>query len=357
METRKTLIFLGVAKTRFRGRLRTMETKLLHATPKNVQEVAQIAAETVRNGGLVAFPTETVYGLGANALDASAVHKIYAAKGRPADNPLIVHIAEPSELERVVSEIPETADKLMAAFWPGPISLLMKKHKNIPDEVTSELETVVVRMPSHTVARALIKAAGVPIAAPSANRSGNVSTTTAKHVLDDLNGRIDVIIDGGSVEFGLESTVIDCTSTPPTILRPGSISQDQIQAVIGHVNLASAEETPRSPGMKYRHYSPQTPLTLIETKTEQFTSILKEYLSNKKSERVAVISHSSHGESETQNHILPTEAAEAAPLLFDTMRLVDTDDVDEIIVESWPDTGIGTAIMDRLRKAASKTLT
>lgn len=331
-----------------------MQTERVIAQPSTVASVTQRAAEIIRRGGLVAFPTETVYGLGANALDATAVAKIYEAKGRASDNPLIVHIAHLADLDRVARDIPEAADKLMRVFWPGPVSLLMKKHPDIPDQVTGGLDTVVVRMPSHKVARALIIAAGTPIAAPSANTSGNVSATTADHVAADLGGRIDLIIDGGAVEYGLESTVIDCTTTPLAILRPGSISQDQIQAVIGPVELLTDAERPRSPGMKYRHYSPHTPLTLALCSNTPFNEWLPQYVDGRDTDRIALICHSEPTTTNVTHYPLPADPAAAAPLLFDTLRAADTDAVDEIIIEGWPEQGIGTAIMDRLRKAATR---
>lgn len=222
------------------------------------------AAYLIQSGALVAFPTETVYGLGADALNPKAVLKIFTAKNRPADNPLIVHIADLSELSRLVADVSTLTQKIIDAFWPGPLSIVFKKSELVPDEATAGLDTVVIRFPSHPTALQLISMAGTPIAAPSANRSGNVSPTTAQHVLEELDGAIPLILDDGTIEFGLESTVIDCTSSIPTLLRPGSITKEQIEEVVGPVNVAGDLEKPASPGMKYKHYSPSTPVLLFK---------------------------------------------------------------------------------------------
>ena len=233
------------------------------------------AAEVLRSGGLVAFPTETVYGLGANALDEEAVKSIYRAKGRPSDNPLIVHIADTAAVKDLTDSIPGTAQALMDAFWPGPLTLVMPRSSLVPDIVTAGLDTVAVRMPSHPIASALIKKAGVPVAAPSANSSGRPSPTLARHVIEDMMGKIDVIIDGGNAEVGVESTVLDITVDPPVILRPGGVTLEQLRHVLGNVisdqtpGISDMAGTPKSPGMKYRHYSPKATMLLIQGDPER----------------------------------------------------------------------------------------
>lgn len=242
-----------------------METKLLSASEENLA----LGADLLKRGCLVAFPTETVYGLGANALDPQAVLSIFAAKGRPADNPLIVHVWHRKQLEGLCLVTP-LAEKLMDAFWPGPLTLLLKRTTAVPDCVTARLPTVAVRMPSHPVASALLKACDLPIAAPSANLSGKPSPTTAAHVYGDMNGRIPLVIDGGSCDVGLESTVLDISGERPCILRPGGITAEMLENVIGPVDIAGSVLRPLkdgekalSPGMRYRHYSPDGQVTLI----------------------------------------------------------------------------------------------
>lgn len=229
------------------------------------------AGEIIRNGGIVAFPTETVYGLGSNAYNEAAVKKIFAAKGRPSDNPLIVHLASADDVGSVAREIPENAKKLLCAFAPGPMTLILKKQPNIPDSVTAGLDTVGVRIPSDETARAFIKAAGVPIAAPSANISGKPSPTKAEHAIADLNGKVDAIICGGNSLVGVESTIIDVTGEVPVILRPGGITAEDITAVCGDVMIdkailsgINADEAPKCPGMKYKHYAPDADITVVE---------------------------------------------------------------------------------------------
>ena len=240
---------------------------------KNFFKNAEIAGEVLKNGGLVAFPTETVYGLGANALCEKAVKNIFKAKGRPADNPLIVHVAKKEDVEKFVQFVPETAKKIMDAFWPGPISIIMKKKDIIPDCVSAGLSTVAVRMPVHKAARAIIEKAGVPVAAPSANTSGKPSPTTAKHVADDMDGKIDIIADGGACSVGIESTVIDVSVNPPVILRPGKITAHMLKDVIGDVvspkgTAVNDVKVAKCPGMKYTHYSPNAEVYVIECKKD-----------------------------------------------------------------------------------------
>ena len=238
------------------------------------------AAAIIRDGGLVAFPTETVYGLGADAMQASAAKKIYEAKGRPSDNPLIVHIADVSALRNLTDEVPGKAVKLAKAFWPGPLTMIVKKSAAVPYETTGGMDTVAVRMPNHPVALALIAASGTYIAAPSANTSGRPSPTTAEHVMTDLNEKIPLILDGGSVGIGIESTIIDLTEETPMILRPGYITQEMLEEVIGEVHVdpgliaSDSLQKPKAPGMKYRHYAPKAKLKIISGKNEKTVEIM-----------------------------------------------------------------------------------
>ena len=249
-----------------------METEIVAVDKENVRDEDLLeAAHIIRKGGLVAFPTETVYGLGANALDEEAAKKIYEAKGRPSDNPLIAHIAQCSELEPLVSEIPEAGRRLMEAYWPGPLTLVFPKSDRVPYGTTGGLDTVAVRMPSDPVARALIRLAEVPVAAPSANTSGRPSPTEAGHVYEDMNGQIDMILDGGPVGIGLESTIVDVTGPVPMLLRPGAITLEMLRETVGDVEVDPAvsgpvtlDRKPKAPGMKYRHYAPAAELILVE---------------------------------------------------------------------------------------------
>ena len=249
-----------------------MDTVIRKIDVNNIdREVMEEASQVLHRGGMVAFPTETVYGLGADALDEKASAKIYAAKGRPSDNPLIVHISDIEQLDKLVCEIPDNAKKLMDAFWPGPMTLIFKKSGLVPDGTTGGLDTVAVRMPNHKAALELIRTSGVAIAAPSANTSGRPSPTTAAHVADDLSGKIDMIIDGGAVGIGIESTIVDVTSEIPMVLRPGYITMEMLEKVVGKVGIdkaitgpVSPDVKPKAPGMKYKHYAPKAELTMFK---------------------------------------------------------------------------------------------
>ncbi|PGP47067.1 threonylcarbamoyl-AMP synthase [Bacillus thuringiensis] len=318
----------------------------------------QEAAKLLRENEAVAFPTETVYGLGANAMDDEAIAKIFEAKGRPSDNPLIVHIGTKSQLDGIVKEIPPVAEKLMAHFWPGPLTIILPRKEGISERVTAGLNTVGVRMPDHPVALALIEEANVPVAAPSANRSGRPSPTLASHVYEDLNGKIAGIVDGGATGVGVESTVIDCTSTVPTILRPGGITKEQLEAVIGTVSLDPAlkdeKEKPKSPGMKYTHYAPKAPLSIVEGSREFIQRLVDE----KKEEgfKVGVLTTEEYQHVYNADVILScgvrSDLASVATKLYDVLRTFDASEVDVIFSESFPNEGIGNAIMNRLTKAA-----
>lgn len=330
-------------------------------------EIISRAAEIIKKGGLVAFPTETVYGLGANGLDEEAVAGIYRAKGRPSDNPLILHVADFEMAERLSSNLPPEALHLMEQFWPGPLTLVVPKSKDIPQQVTGGLATVAIRMPDHPVALALIKAAGLPIAAPSANRSGRPSPTTAAHVRADLEGRVDAILDGGSAGLGVESTVLDLTGTVPVILRPGGATYEQLSRVLKSVILDPSvlgeklpeNQTPRSPGMKYIHYAPTAPVILFEGEPAKVRQTLsrraRELSAAGKQVGILATEESAAGYAD-QAKVLTLghrkTPSDAAALLFGRLREFDQLKVDVILAEGIETQGIGLAVMNRLRRAA-----
>jgi L-threonylcarbamoyladenylate synthase len=343
------------------------QTLLLRVNPENPESAKiQIAAEIIRKGGLVAFPTETVYGLGADALNADAVLTLFEAKKRPLDNPPIVHVSSPNEVPRLVQEVPKKAELLMERFWPGPLTLLFKHSKIVPNVTTAGLETVAVRMPKHSIALALIRASGCPIAAPSANLAGKPSPTNALHVYDDLNGRIDAIIDGGTTSIGVESTVVDLTVEPPTLLRPGGATFEELKRVLLDLKLhpfvEAQNELPfekiRSPGMKHRHYAPKAQVILVEGDLDAVTCKIQELAQScmVKGAKVGVLATD-----ETQ-HVYKANVIKSlgsrfnlpaiAQNLFGSLREVDAQNVDVILAEGVPSEGMGLAIMNRLRKAS-----
>lgn len=328
-------------------------------------EVVEEASRILKEGGLVAFPTETVYGLGANALDANASAKIYKAKGRPSDNPLIVHIAELDALNQIAEEIPEKAWQLAEKFWPGPLTMIFNKKDIVPLGTTGGLNTVAVRMPSHKLALSLIKEAGGYIAAPSANTSGRPSPTKASHVAQDLVGRIDMILDGGMVGIGIESTIVDVTSSPPMILRPGFINKEMLESVIGEVLTDptifaenESKERPKAPGMRYKHYAPKGDLTIVEgdelAVIERIRSLTK----------VKMDEHYQVGIIATDETIDKYKVGQVKSIgkrsdehtishnLYNVLREFDEADVDIIYSESFRNGKLGVAIMNRLLKAA-----
>ena len=318
------------------------------------------AASLLRDGELVAFPTETVYGLGANALNGQAVANIYRAKGRPSDNPLIVHIGHKDQLNGLVEEIPELAQPLMDRFWPGPLTLIFKKKEGVfPDTVTAGLSTVAIRMPDHPCALQLIRESGCPVAAPSANLSGKPSPTTAEHVYEDLSGRIAGIVDGGATGVGLESTVLDITGEVPLILRPGGIVIEQLQEAIGRVEvdkgLLKEKEAPKAPGMKYKHYAPEAPFTLVEGSTEFLQSLVDE--KRAAGLRVGVYTVEEHENLYEADIILAGGTLKnlqtVAENMYAVLRQFDHERPDVIFGEAFPREGIGEAIMNRLLKAAN----
>ena len=324
-----------------------------------------LASRLLHEGQLVAFPTETVYGLGANALDKDAVLSIFAAKGRPADNPLIVHIWDRSQLEGIC-DVPPIAEKLMDAFWPGPLTILMPRRETIPLEVTAGLPTVAVRMPSHPIAAAMLKACGLPIAAPSANRSGKPSPTSAHYVLQDMDGRIPLILDGGDSDVGLESTVLDVCHGTPCILRPGGVTRAMLEEVLGEVTVAGsvlrplqAGEKALSPGMRYRHYSPDGQVSLVEGSETDVVAALQSLCrqARENGHKACVMCFTEHvaALADCAPHDLGsrTDAAEVAHRLFDTLRRLDDEHMDVIFSEVVPPEGVGLAVMNRLGRAAS----
>lgn len=327
------------------------------------REIIMEAGELLKRGELVAFPTETVYGLGANALDAEAAAKIYAAKGRPSDNPLIVHIADMESLGMITAEIPKAAVKLAERFWPGPLTMVLKKSEIVPYGTTGGLDTVAVRMPSHPIALEMIRYGGGYIAAPSANTSGRPSPTLASHVADDMDGIIPMILDGGAVGIGIESTIVDLTETVPTILRPGFITKEMLEKVVGEVLIdkglsADSKTPPKAPGMKYRHYAPRADLTIVEGPSqaviEKINTLTKE--NEKKGITTGII-----GTAETVS-LYPSGIVKSigtrddelsiSSHLYSILREFDESDAEVIYSESFEEGAMGSAIMNRLLKAA-----
>ena len=328
------------------------------------REVLEKAAAIIRAGGLVAFPTETVYGLGANALDEAAAKKIYAAKGRPSDNPLIAHVSCLEEIAPLVSNMPENGKKLAKAYWPGPMTMVFPKSAIVPYGTTGGLDTVAIRMPSDPIAAELIRLSGVPIAAPSANTSGRPSPTRADHVLQDMDGKIDAIIDGGPVGIGLESTIVDVTEEMPMVLRPGAITVEMLRETVGKVGIdpailgpVSADVRPKAPGMKYRHYAPRGQVYLAQDADEAMLIAA----------RLAAVPLFLVSQ-ETATQLLAQKIAPSrikalfadgnfnqyAQSIFAALRDADSADEQNIVVETVPEQGLGLAIMNRLKKAAAK---
>lgn len=331
---------------------------------KDIKEGIKKAADIIKRGGLVAFPTETVYGLGANGLDENAVPKIYEAKGRPSDNPLILHISEFDEIKSIVEEIPKTAIILAEEFWPGPLTMVLKKSDIVPYRTTGGLESVAVRMPSNRIARELIKASGVPIAAPSANSSGRPSPTKASHVLYDLDGKIDLVIDGGAVDIGLESTIVDVTTEVPVILRPGFITEEMLSEAIGRVEIDEVVKSlspdkdlkPKAPGMKYRHYAPKGRMTIYKGKPEKVVERINEELAKSAGKKTAVLATDEtkmYYKADVVISVGSREDGESiAHNLFDVLRRFDDVGAEVIFSEGFDENKLGFAIMNRLHKSA-----
>ena len=334
-----------------------METKLLTVSDDDIA----IAGEIIKNGGLVAFPTETVYGLGASAFNPDAARKIYTAKGRPSDNPLIVHICDKAQLSEIAEDITPEAKRVIDAFMPGPITIILKKNPIVPDAVTAGLRTVAVRYPSNETACRLIRAAGVPIAAPSANLSGKPSPTDVSHVIEDMTGRIDAIIDGGRCDVGVESTIVDFTDETPVILRPGGVTYDDLKKVVPNVRVdknilrsIGADEVPKSPGMKYKHYAPNAEVTVIEGKKENVQRKIRELLSGNDGKIAGVLAM--YGADYDNAVILPAGESnkEYAKNLFSALREFDRLGVEKVYAEFCEKDGYGLAVKNRLYKAAAQ---
>lgn len=342
-----------------------MITKIVKIDDTNEESVIKEAGEILKNGGLVAFPTETVYGLGGDALKEDAARRIYSAKGRPSDNPLIVHIADIGALDELACEIPDSAYKLADAFWPGPLTMIFKKKDIVPYGTTGGLDTVAIRMPSHPVAHRLIKDSGVYIAAPSANLSGRPSPTRAEHVIEDMDGRIDMIIDGGAIEIGIESTIVDVTCEVPMILRPGYVTADMIKEVLGDVCFdetvlahSMVKGKPKAPGMKYRHYAPKAELTIFEGENEKVVSKINELAVKYEYDglKVGILSSNENEHKYAHGEVVVVGSREneheVAAHLFDVLRHFDHIDVDVILSEGFSEDSFGQAVMNRLIKAA-----
>lgn len=349
--------------------MKTIVEKYLKNEDKLNNEMMEKAGAIIRSGGLVAFPTETVYGLGANALDTDAAKKIYEAKGRPSDNPLIAHISDKNQVDVLAKNVSDKAKKLMEKFWPGPMTLVFEKKDIVPMGVTGGLSTVAVRMPDNEIALNLIKAAGVPIAAPSANSSGRPSPTLASHVYEDMDGRIDMIIDGGQVNIGIESTIVDMTCEPPMILRPGYITKPMLEAEIGEVSVdkiinikdkkeLSDDYKPKAPGMKYRHYAPKADFVMFEGNILDVVSHINK-IAKKNAEKglkTGIIA-TEETVNKYENGIVVSigsrdNVKSVAKNLYKVLRDFDGMDVDIIYGETFYDDDLGSAIMNRLIKAA-----
>ncbi|TDQ38746.1 L-threonylcarbamoyladenylate synthase [Aureibacillus halotolerans] len=331
--------------------------KLL-ATPGDDQKIGE-AAKVLRAGGTVAFPTETVYGLGANAYNEEAVRRIFKAKGRPVDNPLIVHISSEKQLYELASDLPDYAEALAEAFWPGALTLVVPHAGAVTAAVTAGLETVGIRMPEHPIALALINAAGLPLAAPSANMSGRPSPTSGAHVWEDLNGKIDGLVDGGLAGVGVESTVVDCSGDKPVILRPGGVTKEAIEALIGPIAidpaLKEATIQPKSPGVKYTHYAPKATLLLVDKQSISMEDAVKAYQAEGKKVGLLLFEENETLQAMAAYSVIcgnVNEPDKVASALFASLRAFDTQPVDIILSETVSETGIGAAIMNRLTKAA-----
>lgn len=342
-----------------------MNTRWEKISEKHMDEaLLKEAGEIIKNGGLVAFPTETVYGLGGDALNPDSSKKIYAAKGRPSDNPLIIHIADLSALSRIVSYIPDAAKVLAEHFWPGPLTMIFKKTEAVPFETTGGLNTVAVRFPSDPTARAFIKEAGGYVAAPSANASGRPSPTKGEHVFEDLGGKIELLLDGGSCKIGLESTIIDLTEDIPVILRPGYVTEEMLEAVLDRVDVdktilsAGSGVVPKAPGMKYRHYAPRGELTIVSGSSPDVTVYVNRRIEEgcREGKKIGVIATD-----ETMDSYLGcikksvgkrSDEASVARRIYEILREFDKEGAEYIYAEAFGSAGMGHAIMNRLLKAA-----
>jgi L-threonylcarbamoyladenylate synthase len=344
-----------------------MQTKIVKIKDVQEQQAELIAAgKIIREGGLVGFPTETVYGLGANGLDAVASAGIYAAKGRPSDNPLILHVTDRAMIDTIAVDVPEMAEKLITAFCPGPITLILRKKEVVPASITGGLDTVGIRMPDNDIARSLIRQAGVPIAAPSANISGRPSPTTAAAVYLDMQERIPLILDGGPCDFGVESTIVDCSGDTATILRPGAVTREMLEELLGEVRLdpalVGAGSVPKAPGMKYTHYAPKAPMTLIEGEPQNMAGAFRRELSRLQAQHHKVGIIVSREVAAAVTGVLPPDLicvygaqgdlSAIAANLYEALRSFDRKPADMLLAEGTTDKKLGLAIMNRLHKAS-----
>lgn len=341
-----------------------MKTEIIDIDEVSEEKSFSVCRDVILRGGLVAFPTETVYGLGADALNEEAAAKIYSAKGRPSDNPLIVHIGKREQVTKLVTKIPSVAEKLMDAFWPGPLTIIFEKSEIVPKTTTGGLNTIAIRMPSYPYTNRLLSYLGIPIAAPSANLSGRPSTTRATHVIEDLNGRVDLILEGEDSEIGLESTIIDVTGDIPVLLRPGAITISMLEKVIGKVSVDpaitkeailshdAADFHPKAPGMKYRHYAPKAPLTVYYG--EEKAVLLK--LLSLEDDRIGILTTKEHAPLFKKGVVRSLgshdDFQETAHRLFDALRSFDEESVTAIYSEDFSGPELGEAIMNRLLKAS-----
>ena len=347
-----------------------MDTIIAKIQNKDSDEAIYMrAAQILKSGGLVAFPTETVYGLGANALDKTASSKIYAAKGRPSDNPLIVHIADIADLEKLTVGIDERIKKVADVFWPGPLTMILKKKQCVPDTITGGLDTVAIRMPSHFVAANLIRKSKIFIAAPSANISGRPSPTRAKHVIEDMNGIIDMIIEYDEVDIGVESTIIDLSADKPIILRPGYITKALFEKVLGEVFIDPAIQgnvangvVPKAPGMKYKHYAPKAKVNIVDGKDSDVIAAINHFTRDKQSEglKVGIMTCSENRTKYKADIVFDMgsryDEASNARNLFEALRFFDEKKIDYVYSESFSTNNVGAAVMNRLIKAAGHTI-
>ncbi len=332
---------------------------IIHASELHKKEIQTLIHTTIHQGGLCVFPTETVYGIGADATNDEAIQKIFIAKGRPSDNPLIVHLATKEDLNACVREIPELAYPLIEAFWPGPLTLVFKKSASISDLVTGGLDTVGIRIPSSWIAQDVIRFAGVPLCAPSANISGRPSATLFSHVLEDFQDKVDLLIDGGKVSIGLESTVLDLTTPVPVLLRPGAITQAMIEHVLKTAIIDGTKEaisdTPKSPGMKYRHYAPHGELSLVKGELNQVINFFKQVI--EKNKDIGIIAPKEYLETLSGKYLLSIgsmhDQKEMGSNIFEALRTMDQHHVKIIYMPTLDDKDFGQAIMNRLLKAAS----
>ena len=339
-----------------------MKTQIIKINSTQQKEEIKKAADVLKNGGLVGIPTETVYGLGANALDEEAVKSVFVAKGRPQDNPLIVHISDFDEIYDLVEEVPESAKKLAEKYWPGPMTIILKKSEKIPDVVSAGLDTVAIRLPEHEIARAIIRQAGVPIAAPSANVSGSPSPTSAKNVFEDMNGKIPLIVDGGECTVGVESTVVTLVKDKPKILRPGGITPEEISEVLGETELDKAvfenvgkDEKVSSPGMKYKHYAPKTKVIIVKGEREKYL----EFLKNQTGNFGALCFEDDVDEIKCKfvTYGISTNSLSQSKNLFSALRKADALGVDVVYARYPYEDGMGIAVLNRLLRSAAFEVT